>query len=389
MSLSPLERQSHAWYGAGGRPLPRLLQDFWTGANGILDTYYVSKHPPAELDEIRTMNAAVVLLVAEPGDNLPMPDNSSRLQRAYSSNETLETSLHISNYGAADIPAGATLRWSVVASGGGGGGGGGSSNRTVCEHSAATRAAIPQGPGTTWLADISCNLPDLGDFANPAAPLTLSISAKLEPKSSNGNGGVSNAWRSRVYAAATGSPPAAAVKGRTLYAQTKFCGYLPPNAAEHFVCGIPAADGLASVPPGAVFVVDYLDETILQVAAAGATVVFNGNSTTGGSQMAGTSAIQLETDAAVFKTAWWLGNAADNNMGTVACKIVQTSPPCSPLHTRLLDCQISFLRVPELVLLDKLTVLFPTDPGLETIAPGMTPDGWADEGWCGGETNPA
>ena len=26
-----------------------LLQDFWTGANGILDTYYVSKHPPSEL----------------------------------------------------------------------------------------------------------------------------------------------------------------------------------------------------------------------------------------------------------------------------------------------------------------------------------------------------
>ena len=30
-----------------------LLQDFWTGANGILDTYYVSKHPPAEL--VRTL----------------------------------------------------------------------------------------------------------------------------------------------------------------------------------------------------------------------------------------------------------------------------------------------------------------------------------------------
>eukprot|EP01043_Picozoa_sp_COSAG02_P000945 COSAG02_NODE_19_length_53976_cov_37.338512_27_plen_140_part_00 len=26
-----------------------LLQDFWTGANGILDTYYVSKHPRSEL----------------------------------------------------------------------------------------------------------------------------------------------------------------------------------------------------------------------------------------------------------------------------------------------------------------------------------------------------
>ena len=33
-----------------------LLQDFWTGANGILDTYYVSKHPPSEL--VRTPKPA-------------------------------------------------------------------------------------------------------------------------------------------------------------------------------------------------------------------------------------------------------------------------------------------------------------------------------------------
>ena len=30
------------------------------------------------------------------------------------------------------------------------------------------------------------------------------------------------------------------------------------------------------------------------------------------------AAIKLSTDSAVFKTAWWLGNANDNNMGTVA-----------------------------------------------------------------------
>ena len=54
-------------------------------------------------DEIRSMNGAVQLLIAEPGDNLPLPPNASTLSRAYSSNETLETSLHVSNYGAADI----------------------------------------------------------------------------------------------------------------------------------------------------------------------------------------------------------------------------------------------------------------------------------------------
>ena len=35
-----------------------LLQDFWTGANGILDTYYVSKHPPSEL--VRTPSPSLL-----------------------------------------------------------------------------------------------------------------------------------------------------------------------------------------------------------------------------------------------------------------------------------------------------------------------------------------
>eukprot|EP01047_Picozoa_sp_COSAG01_P142989 COSAG01_NODE_74440_length_213_cov_35.052632_1_plen_44_part_10 len=44
------------------------------------------------------MNSGVQLLIAEPGDNLPVPANASRLFRAYRSNETLATSLHVSNY---------------------------------------------------------------------------------------------------------------------------------------------------------------------------------------------------------------------------------------------------------------------------------------------------
>jgi hypothetical protein len=91
-----------------------LLQDFWTGANGILDTYYVSKHPENELDLIRSMNGAVVLLIAEPGDNLPLHVGAPTLSRAYTSNQVLSTSLHASNYGAADIPAGSLLTWTVT-----------------------------------------------------------------------------------------------------------------------------------------------------------------------------------------------------------------------------------------------------------------------------------
>ena len=64
--------------------------------------------------------------------------------------------------------------------------------------------------------------------------------------------GASNAWRSRLYSGMHGAPPAAAVEGRTLYAQAEYCGYLPLGVAEHFFCGIPAADQLEHVPPGCV-----------------------------------------------------------------------------------------------------------------------------------------
>ena len=102
------------------------------------------------------MNAAVQILIAEPGDNLPISGNASRLLRAYSSNETIETSLHVSNYGAGGIPAGSALRWKVVA---------GPENRTVCGRNFKTSSAIPQGPGTTAVAEVSCRLPDLGTTA--------------------------------------------------------------------------------------------------------------------------------------------------------------------------------------------------------------------------------
>jgi hypothetical protein len=66
-------------------------------------------------------------------------------------------------------------------------------------------------------------------------------------------------------------------------------------------------------------------------------VIFNGNHTPTNTE--GPTGITIPTDPAVFKTAWWLGSTTDNNMGTVA---------------------------------------YPT---MDKIAPGMTPDGWADEGW--------
>eukprot|EP01043_Picozoa_sp_COSAG02_P000946 COSAG02_NODE_19_length_53976_cov_37.338512_28_plen_149_part_00 len=140
------------------------------------------------------MNGAVQLLIAEPGDNLPLPPNASTLSRAYSSNETLKTSLHVSNYGTADIPvsrllgvvvwlkynasrqscallvcyqsdlsvskqAGSTLEWSVISTDSTG------TNTTICHKSQPLKVSVPQGPGTTVVeTTLHCILPNLGDF---------------------------------------------------------------------------------------------------------------------------------------------------------------------------------------------------------------------------------
>ena len=121
-----------------------------------------------------------------------------------------------------------------------------------------------------------------------------------------------------------------------MYTQAKFCSFVPVHSIQ---CSIPELSDAATVRAGSVFVVDYLDSELLQIAAQrGGVILFNGN-TSSPMEKAGT-AIKLDTDHAVFKTALWLGNPSDNNMGTVA---------------------------------------YPTLS--DEIAPGAAPDGWADEGW--------
>ena len=96
----------------------------------------------------------------------------------------------------------------------------------------------------------------------PKHPETLAITASLT--SASGVKYASNSWRSRVYATAKDG---AGQPGHKIYTQPKFCDYLPVSDME---CTIPALS--AQVAPGAVFVVDYLDENILQWAARGVTV---------------------------------------------------------------------------------------------------------------------
>ena len=316
-----------------------LLQDYWMGSNGILDAYYAPKHPESEMREIANMNAGVMLLIAEaPGDNLPLPAAmaSKLLRRAYSSKDVLESSLHVSNYGAADIPASATLTWEVIGMDAAG------LNTTICSKSKLPLPAsgVPQGPNTTMVGAISCALPDLGDFQHaPKGPLTLTVRAELLDGA--GKSVAHNAWRARVYAAALDGP---APPGITVYTTPKLCQHVPIGDMK---CALPTVNErtgkfgpYGKMPKGTVVVIDELNQEMLALASEGCTVlVLNNGShdTTDGGQGGSGHSFGIKTDKAVFKTAWWLGSASDNNMGTVAYK--------------------------------------------HPVFAGMTPDGWADEGW--------
>ena len=252
-----------------------LLQDFWMGSNGIVDTYFKPKHPPEEIAELANLNSPVMLLVAEPGDNLPLNETEPRLQRAYTSRDKLRTSLHVSNYGAEDI-SGASLRWQLV----------GSDGAAICQDAVAIKP-VPQGPGTTMGAAVECDLPDLGSFtAKPKPPVTLHLNAQLVV------GGVTlshNHWQSRLYARPQDgpSPPA-----NTVYTQQRYCNAIP---VSNMKCSIPVAG--TKLPVSAVFVVDYLDSTLLGFAAEGAVLIVINNGTS-------SSGIDFPTEPANFKTAW-------------------------------------------------------------------------------------
>ena len=63
------------------------------GNMGVLDLQGASKFTPSQLDEVRALNAEIMLLVSEPGDELPLSKESSQLMRAYADGEVLNTQL--------------------------------------------------------------------------------------------------------------------------------------------------------------------------------------------------------------------------------------------------------------------------------------------------------
>ena len=308
-----------------------LLQDFWTAANGILDTYYAPKHPKEAMALFKNMNAPIQLLVAEFGDNLPLPDSAPRLEKAYTSNGTLRTSLFVSNYGLASMNN-AVVRWSVVGTEAGRAG----ATTVICNGTSPIPGMLSQGPALTLVSQITCHLPNRGDFGHgPMPPLTLSVRAELVSQQQSVV--ANNSWPSRVYAAAEDGP---SPLGHKVYTTEALCTMIPVDNME---CHIPPQDTLLPADTHAVMVVQDLTMDVLGFAAAGATVLVLNNGTGAGAGGGGGGAsLPLPTEGARYKTSWWLGSLRrkDTNLGTV---------------------------------------VFPNFSNI--IAPGTADEGWADPMW--------
>ena len=307
-----------------------LLQDYYGVGDGILDTHFQPKVTGAELLQFASMNAPVVLLAAQPEDDLPIPDASPRFQTfGYVTNDTLSTSIHVSNYGLAAIE-GATLTWEVL-------GTNSKENITICSHTMTVKH-VAQGPPAAWVAKISCVLPDRGTTQpEPQPPLALALRVQL--RGLDGGLIVGNSWRSRLFPMFQAGP-APVQHGAFLFTSASLCNTLP---FTDMICGIPApppAAGGKAMPPGSVIVVTELDATTMHHAANGAAIL-----------LLNSSMSMFETATTGFVSNWWIGQ-----WSAASAKSSGVTPGAINNAGTVVE------RWPE-------------------VFEGMAPEGWCDETW--------
>ena len=233
-----------------------LLQDYWTTSNGIVDTYFRPKQG-IDLERVRRLNGDVILL--EDGLGL-----------TYRGGDALEVALLVSNYAPESLVE-PMLTWRVRLG-----------DTVVAENSAPTVDA-PQGE-VTAVARLGVPLLDC------PAPTPLRVEAELVC----GEQRYVNDWPAWVYPKVI-EPPQAEVP---LFASPE----LLPSLTGLGVKTLPDA---APLPAKAVYVSSVPTRSMLEAMDAGACLLLL--------RPQGL----FPAAATRFKTAWWHGNARDNNAGTV------------------------------------------------------------------------
>ena len=230
-----------------------LLQDYWTTTNGLVDAYFRPK-PAIAPERVRQFNADTVLL-------------QDGLALTYRGGERLDVSILVSHFAESELPS-PTLSCRVSLGG-------------TLEH-ARTETTPDVGQGeVAKLADLSLTLPEVQE------PAQVRIEAELSREGFR----ITNDWTAWVY------PPSTRRRG------TEVPVFASSDMAPRFGLDvIPTEDPL---PSRAVYVTQLPTVRVVDAMAAGACLVLL------------QPPVLFPAVPTRFKTAWWHGNAKDNNCGTV------------------------------------------------------------------------
>lgn len=239
------EISGHHWW---------LFQDYWTGSNGLVDTYFRPK-APITAEQVRRFVNDVVLL--EEG-----------LGVAYTAGDPIRWSFLVSNYGEGAIE-GATLKWQAVTDTG------------IVAGGSASPTGVAQG-SVSRIIDAEALVKDI------EGPVQLKISAALSTPA----GDYSNEWTTWVY------PTETATTRGGLYAPKSLIDSLRPYGAQPMPPD-------SEIPEGAVCVGRFATRAMAESVARGATLVLLKPEK------------GFDTISNRFKTTWWVGSKTDNNVGTV------------------------------------------------------------------------
>jgi hypothetical protein len=235
-----------------------LLQDYWTGANGLYDAYFRPKS--IRPDAVRQFNAPTVLLL----DGLPPTVTAP---------QTLELKLLVSNYSPEAIHGG-SITWTVEGGG-----------RVLSRHRQGG-VAVAQGA----LAEALTIPVDMGPVLRPER---MVVKAELKA----GSVSARNEWSCWIYPEDGGPVPDNKSKSPLLATQEVW------PMVQAF--GAQLMPGSGPLPSRAVLVVTQPSLRTLGAVEAGASMVC-------------LSPIGVfPSTPNRFKPAWWLGNANDCNAGTV------------------------------------------------------------------------
>ena len=260
-------------------PQTPISQDFWTGNNGIVDTFMRPK--PGVAPFIKFFNARSIFL-------------ETGLALSYVSNDTLSVAISLSNFGDGDLPASARVAWSISLDG-----------KPVKTSVVPAATSVPQGE-VGLVASIQFELPDVGTtvsvpFGATNGPKTITVAASFAA-----DGGLfaaavpQNSWNATLFPRWVSAPsprtaPAVEVTEPSLVAR---CGFNDCTVTS--LHRDPAG-------PAAVIITRNVSTALLQSAANGSVLVLLQDG-------AGT---YFPSAATRFKQAWWLGLAEDNNAGTI------------------------------------------------------------------------